>query len=303
MINNRRAADNAKVIRQLDQLQYPNLHKLLNRRRGGLINNLLYVLDKSKHAEHLQFEEYGGASFYQSIEYFTLDEQSKGVNRAIQTWHTKLILMALIGLIKRVKPRHGTGNEFKKASLRAQNIWQKKTGRMADTISYWYFDKYTDQQLAYCEASAKKWFDSKATLAKFSKETAITVFGQDRANAVYQDKRMITQLSHMAYICICKAIESMMGKGYVYPDEALIVAGNNLFYKLDRPPDIEKQMDLQVRAANRVTRVWQQHKHSILAEGGNKYARPTLADKAALGIDPKNNRWIITKNEHAGGDK
>lgn len=301
MMNYRRAAENIEVIMHLDQLQYPNLHKILNRRRGGLIKELLYVLDKSQKMNYLQFETYGAASFFQSIGHFIDKDEGQCINRAKQTWHYKLILLALIGLLKRNKPDDDAEGDFRKVSVRAKNMMQKATGRKAQPISYWYFDKFTDRQLKYCERRAKQWLDSKATLSNFTKETAIAVFGQHRADVVYQDKRTPRAITNMAYISICEAVANIIAlKGYAYRDEALILAGRNLFDKMKKAPEIEKKQRALEYAMNKVVVEWGKQRHRILNAGGNQYSRPGKADRLNFGI--KGNEWIITplKNDEPG---
>lgn len=300
MTNYRRAAENIEIIKSLDQSHYPSLHKLLHRRRGGLSKELLYVLGKSQKMNYLQFETYGAASFYQSIGYFTFDEEAKAINRSKQTWHYKLILLMTIGLLKRNKPDDDAEGDFKKVSVRIKHMMQKATGRKAQPISYWYFDKYTDKQLSYCEKKAKKWLDSKATLSNFTKETAIAVFGQHRADVVYQDKRTTRAITNMAYISICEAVANIIAlKGYAYRDEALILAGRNLFDKMKKAPEIEKKQRALEYAMNKVLIEWGKQRQKIMNAGENQYGRPRKADRVKFSIS--GNAWIIsplTIDEH-----
>lgn len=293
MLTYRRAAENIEIINKLSPAEYPCLYQILNRRQGGLLESLLYGLRKSQKENYLQYGEHGRAWYFQKIERFTIDDEARLVAKTKQTWHTKLLLMVFIGLLNRYKPNNTTQNKFMKNSLIAKQLKQKETGRPVQPISYWSFDKYTKEQLTYCEKNAKKWLDSKATLRNFTKETAISVFGQRRANAVYQDGRKTKAITSMAFTCICEAIESFINtKGYAYRDEVLTLAGRDLFHKMDKKPNIESQKKAFRKASYMVKDEWGKRKQQILSAGGYQYGRPTKVEKAKFGIF--GNAWIIT---------
>lgn len=300
MIDHLRAAANRQAIENLNPQEYPNLYKLLYRRRGGLLKELLYIFNRSEETEYLQHEAYGAASFPQSIGHFTFDNEAKAINRSKQTWHYKLILLVTIGLLGRDKPDRITNNAFKNMSIKIKHMMEIETGRKMQAISYWFFDKYTEKQLRYCEKKAKKWLDSKATFSSFTKETIISTYGENRADTVYQDKRKTSALSNMAYLSICDAIaEIIASKGYAYRDEVLTLAGRSLFYKLDAKPDEESLRKALTKAMSKVQKEWSKQRLKVLNAGGNQYGRPRKVDRAKFSIT--GNAWIIsplTINEH-----
>lgn len=294
MINYHRAARNIRIIKNLNQQQYPSLHELLYRRRGGLFNELLYMLEAIDSKQYLQAEPFGGGSFYQRIGYFSLDEKARTINRSKDTWHYKLILLLAIGLLKRDKPNDDTQNAVKKIAVDRQRRQQAKTERKIQPISFWYCDSYTQKQLKYCDIQAKKWIDSKATFTNFTKETVIRVFGEYVANRIYQDGRKTTKLTEMAYTCICEAIANIVSeRGYASVDDALTLAGRTLFNRMKKPPDLEGQLKAFCVAISKVHKEWSKQKRDALSAGGYQYRRPTNEEKNENGI--VGNEWIITK--------
>lgn len=294
MTNFRRAVENIKVIQNIDSSEYPNLHKLLHKRRGGLYQALIYILEKSDREPYLQYEEYGAGSFSQSIGHFTRDEEARAINRTTQTWQNKLILLLAIGLIKRDKPDENTTNLNKRLAVSRSIRMQHKNKRKAQPISYWYFDKYTDKKIVFCERRSKKWVDSGYSLSNISKEVIIKVYGEKIANAIYQDKRRISAITNIANYEIANAISEIVQlKGYAYRDEVLTLAGRQLFNKLDVKPDTISQQKALNKAMNKVRKEWNKQRQEVIDIGGYQYSRPREADKTKYNIT--GNEWIITK--------
>lgn len=293
MTISQRAAANKAVILNLNEEEYPSLYKLLYRRLGGLLDNLIYMLDTLPTKKFLQYEGYGAMSFSQAMSHFAIDEKARDINRNKKTWHYKLLLLTLIGLLKRNKPDKTSTNPIKMAAYKASKAKRSDNPRpKLEPISFWYFDIYTQKQLAYYDAWAKRWLDSGASFTNFTKETAISVFGEYRANGIYQDKRKITKISKMADTALERAIASIIKeKGYATCKEVFAMAGGLLFDWMDKKPDKDSKERARKRAAYKIKDEWAKRKREILATGGNQYARPNKADIEKYNITGK--QWII----------
>ena len=204
------------TIAHLDPERYPNLC-LLSRKTKVMIhlncimehmltyrcpvwpqNNRMYYLFSTAHLQ----------------EWSRVNKEIRSSNK---TWQGHIVFLEIIGLIKTIRVTgHSPDRFLDSLYTRAQernraNGWKKRI--ISETL--WTVPRYTTEVLSNADAMAKRYLDARINLSQMNKDDVIAISGQETANRIYHDQRVIGRETQIVHDCICRVIRAAVHeKGY-----------------------------------------------------------------------------------------
>ena len=173
---------NQVAITEMQEQEYPALHRLLHERSDAKLKRLLFLLEIALNTSH---QEQGENGNWFIMPFSRLAQQGAHIAKADVTWRKTITLFVAIGLIRRKIPTPETAQSPYEQKAVAYMIEQGNQ----HAVSFYSFPPYTDRQLRYCERKARLWYSNGGNFQDWSKATVLDVFGSVTADRVYNDSR------------------------------------------------------------------------------------------------------------------
>ena len=143
--------------------------------------------------------------------------ENKGIRSSSKTWQGHTVFLEIIGLIKIIRVTgHSSDRFLDSLYTRAQERsrahgWKKRI--ISETL--WTVPPYTPELLAKADTIAKRYLDARINLSLLNKDDVIDISGQEIANRIYHDQRVVGQETQNVHVYVCQVIRAAVHeKGY-----------------------------------------------------------------------------------------
>lgn len=273
----RQLACNIETIKKVDGEALPHLYWYLTRYNGKMIQRLISIIELLKGIENptLVASPNMWAAFL-SVRH--ISEMGQDITKDFKTWQSSIIQLLALGLIYRHIPSQADeGNRYMADSI-------KRKRKHHRVISYLGVPSYTPDRLTAADTKAKQLRYSKVSTANMSKEAIIQIWGQNTANAIYQDTRTESPRNKEVSNALVKTAQALIKeKGYTWKKELLAGTAKQLHQgKTGHLIDYQRE----------VTRLYNKLGRRILHDSGIRYHPPSGQDSSKYNLRSK--QWIYT---------
>lgn len=259
---------NEAVLYSLDKERYPFLYKYLFRSNSSLRQHLVwYWWDMAAHRGFAERDSYG-------VEYHTLTNKhmANAHGGREQTWGSHSIFLRDTGLLGGRKP-----DKFSK--LGGMELAFKRAVREdREAPIFYYIVPLTEAVLVEAEKVASQYASLKIGISDISKTDVILVRGQRRANAIYKDKRTISETEERIRTEIINAILNQIEeRGYTTKEDV-------------------RNATKHLRPRGLYDKAWQRFRQ-LCKIAGVEFGQPNQEDKKRFALSTR--EWILTKRAEA----
>ena len=270
---------NQVTITEMQEQEYPALHRLLHERSDAKLKRLLFLLET---ALNMPNQEQGESGNWFIMPYSRLAQQGAHIAKTDVTWRKTITLFVAIGLIHRKIPTPETAKTPYEQKAVAYMIEQGNQ----HAASFYSFPPYTDRQLRYCERKACLWYSNGGNFQDWSKATVLDVFGSVTADRVYNDSRRKPRYKMDAENTLIGILSTLLEtKRFTTRDELIRLAASSAANDQESAYNFRRLYEL----------TWKRASKRILMKAYAMHKRPTDREKAEYGR--VTNEWIIVRIE------